>query len=270
MMDEDYIRTARAKGLGERRVIMQPRPTQRADPDRHPARPRLRPCCWRATRSSPRRSSTSPASAPGVHRDRPLRPAADPWASCRRLLRRPLQPDRRHPLRLPRSASEVRVSRCSRSPTCGSSSRPRRVLSTLSTASLSQSTKERRSGSSASRAPARASPTSRSSDSPAARTRGSGRGRCSRDRTCGPEDRAAASSPRRGDRNDLPGPAVVASPLLQGRRPNRRGGEGAPRRLQRRCQGAFDRSARAGRHPRRRSAGPTITRTRSPAVCGSG
>ena len=42
VMGEDYIRTARAKGLPERRVIMHHAPAQRDHPDRHPARPRRR------------------------------------------------------------------------------------------------------------------------------------------------------------------------------------------------------------------------------------
>jgi peptide/nickel transport system permease protein len=36
----DYMRTARAKGLTERKVVLPPRAAQRADPGRHPHRPR--------------------------------------------------------------------------------------------------------------------------------------------------------------------------------------------------------------------------------------
>ena len=42
VLGEDYIRTARAKGLSERRVMMQHALAQRADPDRHRARPHVR------------------------------------------------------------------------------------------------------------------------------------------------------------------------------------------------------------------------------------
>ena len=63
-MAEDYIRTARAKGLPERAVILAPRRAQR---DRRLIvtllGTRYRPVCWPATRSSPRPCSTSPASA---------------------------------------------------------------------------------------------------------------------------------------------------------------------------------------------------------------
>ena len=45
-----------------------------------------------------------------------------------------------------------------------------------------------------------------------------------------------ALGPRQRDRDDLPGPALLASPLLQGRLADRRGGPGAPRRLQERGQ----------------------------------
>ena len=62
VMDEDYIRTARAKGLPRAAGDHAPRRAQRDHADRHPARPRHRRCCSPATRSSPSRSSTSPAS----------------------------------------------------------------------------------------------------------------------------------------------------------------------------------------------------------------
>ena len=43
VMNEDYIRTARAKGLSERRVIVPTRVPRRPHPDRDPDRPRRRP-----------------------------------------------------------------------------------------------------------------------------------------------------------------------------------------------------------------------------------
>ena len=76
VMSEDYIRTARAKGLPERRVIMRhgvrsaitPIVTLLGPRHRRPARP--------ATRSSPSRCSTSPGSARLTSTAiRPLRPA---------------------------------------------------------------------------------------------------------------------------------------------------------------------------------------------------
>ena len=52
-MGEDYIRTARAKGLPERTRRRQARPARGADPDRHHLRPGPRRCCS-AARCSPR------------------------------------------------------------------------------------------------------------------------------------------------------------------------------------------------------------------------
>ena len=60
MMDEDYIRTARAKGLPERRRRA-PGSARLDQPGRHPAGPRNRRSCS-AARCWSRRSSTSPAS----------------------------------------------------------------------------------------------------------------------------------------------------------------------------------------------------------------
>ena len=57
-MGEDYIRTARAKGLSERTVIVQARAAGEPDTARHGVRSGPRRACL-AGRSSPRRSSTS-------------------------------------------------------------------------------------------------------------------------------------------------------------------------------------------------------------------
>jgi peptide/nickel transport system permease protein len=38
VLGEDYIRTARAKGIGERRVVVRHGSTSRADPSCHPVR----------------------------------------------------------------------------------------------------------------------------------------------------------------------------------------------------------------------------------------
>ena len=62
VMSEDYIRTARAKGLPERRVVYAPRPAQRDHADRHGRRASTSASCSGA-RSWSRPSSTSPASA---------------------------------------------------------------------------------------------------------------------------------------------------------------------------------------------------------------
>ncbi len=64
VMGEDYIRTARAKGLPERRVIMQARAALARSRRSSPCSGSTSRYCWPATRSSPRRCSTSPGSAP--------------------------------------------------------------------------------------------------------------------------------------------------------------------------------------------------------------
>ncbi len=179
VMSEDYVRTARAKGLSERQVMG--RHVMRnslipivtlfgldfgallggCDPDRSALQPgRRRPVRLRI--------AEKPRSA-ADHGDRPLR----------RLLRRRLQHPGRHRLRLPRPADQAGdlgkwlASRCSRRATCGSASSPKAAACRRSTASPSTSRPARCWRSSASRARARASPRRRSSASPARPTRGS-------------------------------------------------------------------------------------------------
>ena len=105
---------------------------------------------------------------------------------------------------------------------------------------------------------------------PRAATRGSRARSCSTARTCRGLRRRAAPDPRQRHRDDLPGPAVLAAPVLPGRQPARRGGPHAPRRLQGRRRatarvemlelvGIPDAAARAS----------TATRTSSPAACAS-
>ena len=62
IMAEDYVRTARAKGLTERRSSCEHAPARRDRADRDDLRPRLRGPA-RPAPSSPRRSSASRASA---------------------------------------------------------------------------------------------------------------------------------------------------------------------------------------------------------------
>ena len=63
VINTDYVRTARAKGVPERRVIMRHVVPERADPPRHRRRRSTSARCS-AARSSPRRSSGSTGSAP--------------------------------------------------------------------------------------------------------------------------------------------------------------------------------------------------------------
>ena len=81
--------------------------------------------------------------------------------------------------------------------------------------------------------------------------------------------RRGAPAARPEDVDDLPGPAVVAAPLLHGRAPDRRGLPRAQRRLQGGREEARDRHARPGRHPARGRSASTTTRTSSPAACAS-
>ena len=69
-----------------------------------------------------------------------------------------------------------------------------------------------------------------------------------------------AQDPRQRHRDDLPGPAVLAAPLLQGRDADRRGRARAPRRLEGAGLGPRGRDALAGRHP-----GAAQARRRLPA-----
>ena len=62
-----------------------------------------------------------------------------------------------------------------------------------------------------------------------------------------PEELQDVPRRRRGD--DLPGPAVVAAPVLHRRQPDHRGVPGAPPGLQAAGPGAGGRHARPGRHP---------------------
>ena len=124
-------------------------------------------------------------------------------------------------LRLPRPAGALLSERAAargRGPQ-GPLRRPTTASSRPSTASPSTSTRARRSGSSASPAPARASPPDDPRAHPRAQRAISGRGPV---RGQGPARRLTddelRDDPRRRDRDDLPGPAVLAEPVLQGRR----------------------------------------------------
>ena len=64
------------------------------------------------------------------------------------------------------------------------------------------------------------------------------------------EDEELRADPRQRDRDDLPGPAVLAAPAVQGRQAAHRGDPHPPRRLQGAGPRARDRAARARRHPR--------------------
>ena len=110
-MAEDYIRTARAKGLPERQVIM-----------KHALRSAITPIVTLLgldiglLLAGNAILTESVFNIPGVGQEivisiRPLGPADDPGhRAVRRLLHRHLQPDRRHPLRLPRPQGALPVS----------------------------------------------------------------------------------------------------------------------------------------------------------------
>ena len=103
-MSADYIRTARAKGVPRRQVILKHAPAQRADPARHRHGARHRRAV-RRPRSSPSRSSRSRAwvgcsSTRSPTGDVPVLVA---WLDRHRDLHRAVQPVRRRALRRPRS-----------------------------------------------------------------------------------------------------------------------------------------------------------------------
>ena len=171
VMSEDYVRTARAKGLGERRVMI-----------RHVLRNSLIPIItlfgldFGATIAGgaiitevdlqPRRRR--PVRGRSDHQPRPAADHGD--HHLRRLLRRLLQRPGRHRLRLPRPADPARGARpderraaALRPGTCGSASPPKAARCRRSTASASTSRPAKCWRSSASPAPARASPRRRSS-----------------------------------------------------------------------------------------------------------
>ena len=88
-INEDYVRTAKAKGLTPRRVMRQARAAQLADPDRDALRPRLRRRARR--RRDPHRDRLRPARRRPVRGavDQQLRPAADHGRDAvRRVLHR--------------------------------------------------------------------------------------------------------------------------------------------------------------------------------------
>ncbi|CAA9477613.1 MAG: Oligopeptide transport ATP-binding protein OppD, partial [uncultured Solirubrobacteraceae bacterium] len=76
-------------------------------------------------------------------------------------------------------------------------------------------------------------------------------GEAARPRPRDRQRRPAAQGPRRGDRDDLPGPDDVAEPGAPRRAPDRRADPGAPRRARRRGARPGRRAARAGRDPAR-------------------
>ena len=79
-MSEDYIRTARAKGLPERKVVFKHGLRAALTPDRHHLRHGPRRCCS-AARSSPRRRSRCPASASSPSWPSRTRTCPRSWAS---------------------------------------------------------------------------------------------------------------------------------------------------------------------------------------------
>ena len=221
------------------------------------------PCCSPATRSSPRPSSTSPGSgAETFNAIERLRPADDPGDHpVRRLLHRHPEPGRRHRSTptWTRGCATSERDRCSRSRTCGSTSTPTRASSRPSTASRStvepgrDARDRRRVGLRQER---------RQHDDPRAHA-----GAERRDLRADPvrgrdldelDDEELRDDPRQRDLDDLPGPALVPAPVLQGRQAAGRGDPGAPGHRRRRGARARGRAARPGRDPRRRAAGRRV------------
>ena len=82
--------------------------------------------------------------------------------------------------------------------------------------------------------------------------------------------RGAAADPRQRHRDDLPGSAVLAAPLLQGRLPARGGDPRPPGRVQGGRPRSRDRACSSWSGSPTRADASTSTRTSSPAACASG
>ena len=274
-MSEDYIRTARAKGLPERRVVL-----------RHGMRSAITPivtalrarCRRAARRSDPDRDRLQHP------RDRAARLRRDHARQTSRSIQGTVllgaffiidrQHDRRHRLRVSRSAGALLVSpdapllqvrgpaRRVQRPTTGSctplmgsptTSEPGKTLGIVG-----------ESGSGKTRLLA-----DYAGAHPRARARASGRDPVRGPRPRRAARRRAARDPRQRHRDDLPGPAVLAASVLQGRRPAR------PRRCapSPRLEGGRARarasSCSTWSGSLTRAGASTSTRTSSPAACAS-
>ena len=109
-INEDYVRTARAKGLPQRTILVRARAAHVADPDRDALRPRLRVGARR--RRDPHRDRVRSARRRPVRGavDQQLRPAADHGRhAVRRVLHHRVQRVRRSLLRVPRPANPADV-----------------------------------------------------------------------------------------------------------------------------------------------------------------
>ena len=99
-MNEDYVRTARAKGLSERQVRIRHVLRNSMIPDRHAVRARLR--AGGRRRRDPHRDGVQPDGV-GLYAGEAIRSpgsaAADGGDDVRRVLHRAVQHDRRHPVR---------------------------------------------------------------------------------------------------------------------------------------------------------------------------
>ena len=275
-MGEDYIRTARAKGLTERRVILH-----------HGMRSAITPIVTAAGLDigillGGAILTESVFNIPGIGRlayesiqnsDLPMIQGtvllgaffivfAEPHR--RRAATRSIDPRR--------DGTRERRWRCSRSTTCACTSRREDgLVKAVDGISLlvdrGQDARHRR------RVRQRASRVSsltvmglsRARNAPASRAR-----RASTARTCSrPRDDGPARHPRQRHRDDLPGPAVVAAPLLQGRQADRRGDPGPPAHVEGPGAASARSSCSTWSASRTRRGASTPTRTSSRAACAS-
>ena len=273
VLGEDYIRTARAKGLSERRVIF-----------RHGVRSAITPIVTVLGLDigillGGAILTETVFNIPGIGRlaydaiqrgdlitvqgtDAVRRPSS---SSCNLIV------DILYAFLDPRVRLHERAGRCWRSTTCASTSTPRTAWSRPSTASPTTSSAgttlgivgESGSGKSVSSLTVMGLTRSQRADI-------TGEVRFDGKDLLQAVGRRDAHDPRRRDRDDLPGPAVVAASLLQGRRPARRGGP-AHRNVSK--AQALDKRAvemlRLVGIPRAARTASAPTRTSSPAACAS-
>ena len=280
MLSEDYTRTARAKGLSERRVVY-----------KHGLRAALTPVvtmlgldiAFLLGGAVIVETVFLPGIGLGGHvaSRRHELPGGHGGHDHRRVVHRRREPGRRRDLRVARSARPIQLvpSRCNG----GKRADPLLEVSTQSFQHRRRCRERRRRRVVLDHA--RRDPGHRGGvglrqvrefargDGPgqlASRPTSSGRGRLQGPGSADAPRRRDAHDPRRQDLDDLPGPDDLAAPVLQGGRPDRRGRSWSTRRSRKKeAIAAGRRDARMVNIPQPDERAEAVSRTSSPAACGS-